>query len=266
MEAAPAASKRRRLRAARLSRSSMGVRASTIAPAGTLTKKIHDQPKALVSAPPSRTPAAAPLPEAAPQTPSARLRSRPSANVVVRMDRAAGESNAAPSPWRARKPIREPSDQARPLRSELTVKRTSPATKTRRRPSRSASRPPSSSRPPKRMAYAVTTHCRLSWLKWRSVLIDGRATFTIATSRTTMNCAATIRARANHRFRFSGEVIQLSYRGSRTRTGFLATRLGPNLRGPEIENTRVRERDLLHDGIRRYVGTRRALWGPPRPG
>src|SRR5262249_7368235 len=97
---------------------STGVRASTIAPAGTLTKKIHDQLKALVSAPPSRTPAAAPLPEAAPHTPNARLRSRPSVNVVVRMDRAAGESNAAPSPWRARKPISEPSDQARPLRSE----------------------------------------------------------------------------------------------------------------------------------------------------
>ena len=35
------------------------------------------------------------------------------------------------------------------------------------------------------------THCRLSWLKWRSVLIVGSATFTIATSSTTMNCAAT---------------------------------------------------------------------------
>src|SRR6266436_9699360 len=114
MEAAPAVSKRRRLRAARLSRRSIGVRASTIAPAGTLTKKIHDQLNALVSAPPSRTPAAAPLPETAPQIPNARLRSRPSANVVVRIDSAAGETRAAPSPCSARNAINEPSDQARP--------------------------------------------------------------------------------------------------------------------------------------------------------
>jgi hypothetical protein len=54
-------------------------------------KKIQDQLSALVSAPPSRTPAAPPLPEAAPQIPSATLRSRPSLKVVVRIDRAAGE-------------------------------------------------------------------------------------------------------------------------------------------------------------------------------
>ena len=53
--------------------------------------------------------------------PSARLRSRPSRNVVVRIDSAAGESNAAPRPCRARKAISEPSDQAKPSSSELTV-------------------------------------------------------------------------------------------------------------------------------------------------
>src|SRR5437867_2035700 len=53
--------------------------------------------------------------------------------------------------------------------------------------------------PPKKIEYAVITHCRLSCEKWRSVLIDGRATFTIAMSRTTMNCAATITARPNQR-------------------------------------------------------------------
>ena len=49
-------------------------------------KKIQDQLSALVSAPPSRTPAAPPLPEAAPQIPRATLRSRPSLNVVVRIE------------------------------------------------------------------------------------------------------------------------------------------------------------------------------------
>src|SRR6266545_1187630 len=85
-------------------------------------KKIHDQLKELVSTPPSNTPAAPPLPDAAPQTPSAMFRSRPSWNVVVRIDSAAGESSAAPSPWKARKPISDPSDQASPSSSELTVK------------------------------------------------------------------------------------------------------------------------------------------------
>ena len=115
-------------------------------------KKIHDQLNALVSAPPSRTPAAPPLPEAAPQMPRARLRSRPSSKVVVRIERAAGESSAAPRPWSERKAISEPSDHASPSSSELTVKSTMPATKSRRRPSRSASRPPSRSAPPKRIA------------------------------------------------------------------------------------------------------------------
>ena len=61
-------------------------------------KKIQDQLSELVSAPPSSTPAAPPLPETAPQMPSARLRSWPSAKVVVRIDSAAGETSAAPSP------------------------------------------------------------------------------------------------------------------------------------------------------------------------
>ena len=67
-------------------------------PTGMLMKKIHDQPSEPVSAPPSSTPAAPPLPEAAPQTPSATFRSRPSRNVVVRIESAAGDSSAAPSP------------------------------------------------------------------------------------------------------------------------------------------------------------------------
>ena len=115
-------------------------------------KKIHDQVSALVSAPPSSTPAAPPLPEAAPQTPSATLRSRPSAKVVIRIESAAGASSAAPSPWSERNAISEPDDHASPSSSELTVKTVMPSMNIRRRPSRSAMRPPSSSAPPKRIA------------------------------------------------------------------------------------------------------------------
>ena len=70
--------------------------------------------------------------------------------------------------------------------------------KSRRRPKMSASRPPRSRAPPNRIAYALITHWRFSSAKCRSVLIAGRATFTMAISSTTMNCAATTTASASH--------------------------------------------------------------------
>src|SRR3954465_11184280 len=45
------------------------------------------------------------------------------------------------------------------------------------------------------------THWRLASETWRSPWIEGNATFTIATSRMTMNCAVTTRARALQRLR-----------------------------------------------------------------
>src|SRR5512132_1693525 len=138
--------------ASRLSRSRIGVRMNAAMPIGTLTKKIHDQLSADVRTPPISTPAAAPKPPTAPQTPSAMLRSRPSVNVVDRIDSAAGVITAAPSPWNERAAIRDPSDQARPASSEESENRTMPARKSRRRPSRSAARPPRSRKPPKKRA------------------------------------------------------------------------------------------------------------------
>src|SRR5437773_7771643 len=102
-------------------------------PTGTLMKNTHDQLRYEVRKPPSSTPAAPPEPEAAPQMPSARLRSRPSANVVMRIERPAGANSAPPSPCRARNPISEPSDQEIPHRSELIEKSARPAMNTRRR-------------------------------------------------------------------------------------------------------------------------------------
>ena len=101
--------------------------------------------------PPSSTPAAPPLPETAPQIPRARFRSCPSANVVVRIESAAGASRAAPSPCKERKAISEPDDQANPASSEEVVKSASPTMNIRRRPSRSAMRPPSNNTPPNRI-------------------------------------------------------------------------------------------------------------------
>ena len=130
----------------------MGVSAMATMPTGMLMKKIHSQLSVSVKMPPSRTPAAAPKPPTAPQTPSAMLRSRPSEKVVIRIESAAGAMIAAPRPWKARAPISDASLQARPATSEATVKTASPATKRRRRPSRSAARPPRSRKPPKTSA------------------------------------------------------------------------------------------------------------------
>ena len=58
-----------------------------------LMKKIHSQLSRSVKMPPSRTPAAAPKPPTAPQTPSAMFRSRPSRKVVIRIESAAGRDH-----------------------------------------------------------------------------------------------------------------------------------------------------------------------------
>ena len=97
--------------------------------------------------PPSSTPAAPPAPPIAPQMPTARLRAAPSAKVVVRIDREAGAITAPPSPWIARAAISTPCESASPPTSDAAENSTSPLTNTRRRPSRSAARPPSSRKP-----------------------------------------------------------------------------------------------------------------------
>src|SRR5690349_2102246 len=122
--------------ASRLSRRSTGARKKAVTPIGTFTKKIHDQLSVDVSTPPIRTPAAAPKPPTAPQTPRATLRSLPSVNVVDRIDSAAGVMIAAPRPWNERAAISDASDHARPASSDDTVKSTMPLRKVRRRPSR----------------------------------------------------------------------------------------------------------------------------------
>ena len=66
------------------------------------------------------------------------------------IESAVGVMIAAPMPWRARAPISAAGDQASPQRSEAAVKTTRPNMNTRRRPSRSAARPPRRSRPGER--------------------------------------------------------------------------------------------------------------------
>jgi hypothetical protein len=118
------------------------------------------------------------------------LRSEPSRNVVVTIERAAGETIAAPRPCAARAAISWVSFVAKPATSEAAATTNRPAMNTLRLPSRSASRPPSRRKPPKVRMYAFTTQARFSWEKPSASPMEGRATFTIEASRTMMNWAA----------------------------------------------------------------------------
>ena len=93
-----------------------------------------------------------------------------------------------------------PDDDESPLSSDAVVKMTRPMRKSRLRPSKSPARPPSRRKPPNTSVYALTIHWRLASLKPRSFWIDGRATFTIVASSTTMNCARQMRTRMTQGF------------------------------------------------------------------
>ena len=112
-------------------------------------KKIHSQPSPSVMGPPITHAAVAPMPPIAAQMPSALLRSLPSSKVVVTIDRAVGVMIAAATPWTTRAAISSGTDPAIPHANEASANSPVPTMNTRRRPSRSAARPPSSSRPPK---------------------------------------------------------------------------------------------------------------------
>ncbi len=128
--------------------------ASTAAPRpiGTLIQKIHSQPQVSASTPPRITPTMDAIPDSEPHTPSALLRSGPSAKVLVRIARAAGVISAAPKPWTAREAMSIVPFSARPEVSDASAKITKPIWISRRRPKVSASRPPSSRKPPRTVA------------------------------------------------------------------------------------------------------------------
>ncbi len=99
--------------------------------------------------PPRSAPADAPAEDTALQAPRAQARAGPSANVAVRMVRVAGARMAAPNPCRARAPTNQASLWATPPRRLDKVNTVRPTMKTRRRPNKSAARPPRSRKPAK---------------------------------------------------------------------------------------------------------------------
>jgi hypothetical protein len=93
-------------------------------------------------------PSVPPSPAIPPQTPRAFIRSRESGNSTGIMLSAAGLASASPVPCTNRLVTSIVGETAAPLTADATPKTSTPIRNSRRRPNRSASRPPSSSRPP----------------------------------------------------------------------------------------------------------------------
>ena len=118
---------------------------STIAaiPTGTLTKKIHSQPRCSVISPPISGPIATEPPTVAPQIPIALARSRPSNSCAISASAVANIA-AAPAPWKPRARLSTVASPERPQANEATVNRAKPKLNTRRRPIRSPTEPATS--------------------------------------------------------------------------------------------------------------------------
>ena len=107
-------------------------------------------------------------------------------------------SRAAPTPWSARAAISASIEGARAHSPEATANQTTPDTKSRRRPKRSPSDPPSSSRPARVSAYALTVHWSPLSPASRSSPMVGSATLTTVESRKAIPDPSTV-ARSTQR-------------------------------------------------------------------
>ncbi|SLA06479.1 Uncharacterised protein [Mycobacteroides abscessus subsp. abscessus] len=132
---------------------------SAIAANTTLMYMVQRQSRTWVNRPPSSSPTAAPPPAIAPKMPNAFARSLGAVNITVNSDNAAGARSAPNAPCSARAPKSMPWFSAAPPSAEASANPTNPTISARRRPHRSAMRPPKSSSPPNASAYAVMTHC-----------------------------------------------------------------------------------------------------------
>ncbi len=119
------------------------VRTMAAIPIGTLTKKIHSQPRASVRMPPISGPIATAPPTVAPQMPIAFPRSRPSNSCAISAS-AVENIAAAPTPCRPRAKLRMVGSEASPQRNEAKTKSPKPMLNTRRRPRRSPIEPKTS--------------------------------------------------------------------------------------------------------------------------
>ena len=136
---------RRRVPAGASAGITLGTRARTSSPMGTLTRNTgrHDAPNrfAVTSAPPITCPATNPDDSTAVYALRARARAAP-LNRSWMMLMICGIIAAAPAPWTNRAAMSAPMSGASPQASEASVNTATPSRNIRRRPARSPSRAP----------------------------------------------------------------------------------------------------------------------------
>ncbi len=143
--------------------------------------------------------------------PIARARSRGSGKVLVRIDSVLGSMKAPPTPCTVRAAIRNDVEGARAHSTEPPVNRARPPMNALRRPNRSPSVPPVSSRLASASTKASTIHCRPVRLApspaGGGFWMVGSARFTTVLSSITMNRAKHMHARVRRCFLRSASVM-----------------------------------------------------------
>jgi hypothetical protein len=130
----------RPLRGSRDSATRMSAMTMAAMPIGTLRKKTHSHPMPSVIAPPTKGPIATAPPIVPPKMPNAVPRScGGNAPAISAAEQA--NMHAAPAPWTARARLSISGSVESPHKSDAALNTPRPTTKTRRRPTRSASEP-----------------------------------------------------------------------------------------------------------------------------
>ena len=127
----------------------------------------------------------------------------------MRSASAAGASIAPPMPCRARNAISEASDQARPQSSELAANTREAGHEETPSPEQVAEPAAEQERPAEEDGIGRDDPLQARLREAEVGLDRGSATFTMATSRITMNCAVTISASALQRSLFRRAVIEV---------------------------------------------------------
>src|SRR5918994_697592 len=164
---------------------------------GTLTRNTQRQPATSTSTPPTTGPRASPSPATPDQTPNALGRSS-GGKSTASSDSAGGSAQAAATPISTRAAITSPTVCDAAVSTDAAAKPTNPDTNTRRRPNRSASPLPTSSRPASETRNASITHCSSPMPASRSFDMSGSATLTIVMSIALMNIATQMTPRPHH--------------------------------------------------------------------
>src|ERR1700722_5593200 len=165
----------------RLSGTFHSVSATTITAMGTLMKNAHRHEACCTNHPPRTGPIAAVIAVKPDHVPIARPRSVPGNEALITA-RLPGISSAAPIPCTARVNISQLIDGETPQPPDASANRTTPQTKTLRRPYKSPSEPPTSSSEASSSAYDSTTHCTSLTVACSAVCNAGSATFTTVPS------------------------------------------------------------------------------------